>query len=186
MQELLEERTDTETGEISLTEEEFALVEEGKFILHAPNPQDLTEYVDKLGDTISKKLEQAKRYREQAERRAAPLEKTAEWLLLQLTPLVQELAAQKLPKRADGTFKSKTLNLPSCSFSFTKTGGPSIFDEKGALSWCREKGLYHFIKQSIEKADLMDFLKKSDGINEAPFIVNHKVDEFAKVKVKLD
>lgn len=181
MQDLLE-KTDVETGEITLTEEEFVLLEHGKtpFV----TPAGLAEYVDTMGDVITKKLEQAKRYREQAERRAKPLEKSANWLLQQLTPLLRELAATKLVKKSDG----KTLHLASCSFSFTKVGGYAyaIDDDSIIAGWCKEMGMTQFVHEKVDKPALMTFLQKTNGLNEAPFIVHHKVDEFAKVKVKLD
>jgi len=193
---------DQDTGEVVLSPEELAILE-GAGSSQSENCFDLEKYVDQVGDIIASKLERAQRYREQAEKRSKPLERSAEYLLLQITPHLRQLAEAKLPKYMSGDhagqYKSKTLHLSNASFAFTKAGGNYIANEQQAMDFIREVyPLYPDIDKCIEtvekldKPKLLSYLEREklledDNYKERlmGFVGIVKEDPLASVKVKL-
>lgn len=178
---------DEETGEVLLEDSELRLLENTTALSPATLEVDLKaleQHIDMVGDKISARLQIARRYREQAERRATVHEKAAQWMLEQIRPLLPTLAEAKLPRYKEGEkvgqYKSKTLDLASCRFAFRKAGGWSIHNEQAALEYC-DKYCRDFIKLKVDNAKLLAYLKAK---NEKPeFILDTTVDEFAKVEV---
>jgi hypothetical protein len=188
--------TNEETGEVLLDDFETKLIARG--IEGIPNEgsyKELEDYINEIGDKISHKLEHAKRIRLQAERKAAPLEKSAQWMLDQIRPLLLELAKQKLPRYKDGAkageFKSKTLDLDSCRFAFRKAGGIFIHDEEGAIAYLDKHSDEKFttIKTILDKAKALNWLISQhllDKEETLSFVTKTPLDELAKVEVKID
>lgn len=187
---------DQETGEVILTSEEQQELESKE----NESPKD---YLTRIGDVIASKLQRARRYRLQAEKLAIPHEKTANWLVATINPLLKQYAPDVLPKYQSGEnvghYKSKTLNLSTISFSFTKDGGNYIANEERAIQFCKAmKSFYPSLANFVEtktilrKAELLSYLEKEGFMSKEDlkqdimaFVSVVPVDEFAKVKVNI-
>jgi hypothetical protein len=190
-------KIDEETGEVLLDREErdlIALLKEDK----APPDLSLEDYLNQVGDRITSKLERAKRLREQAERRAAPLEKSANYLLDCIAPVLRILAEEKLPRfqsgKKAGEFKSKTLDLETCRFAFRKAGGTFVFDPDKAIEYIKsgtdiDLDLLSCLstKTVLDEKALLKVLTERDTVKDhLDFVTISEVDEFATVKCEVD
>lgn len=164
------------------------------FIGTSEKLEEMRVYLDDVGERIASKLERAKRYREQAERRAKPLEASAKFLLDSIKPILIQYAQAKLPKYQSGDnvgkYKSKTLDLETARFSFKKVGGTFIFNDEKAMDFINDNydkypELDRFVetKTSIDKSALAEFLKNWENQEEIlAFMSNVPDNDFAEVK----
>lgn len=192
---------DTTTGEVVVAPEEQHLADTAANIVCTHKEIDYAELektINEIGDKIANKLERAKRYREQAERRSQPLENSAAYLLEQIKPALIELAKRKLPRfqsgKREGEFTTKTLNLESCRFAFRKDGGTFIANKEKAVEFCilskdRHPELLGFTDIKTILADekgLLNWVKERNVTDYLEFISTSEVDEFAKVKCEIE
>jgi len=181
-----------------LEPDEEELVKRGQDLKTEADLKELSGYLEEIGEKIASKLERAKRYKEQGERRASPLEASAKYLLDCIRPLLIKYAEARLPKYQSGKnigkYSSKTLDLETARFSFKKASGAVIYNDDRALSWLQENSksypeLSKFIetKTTITKPELTAFLKNWKNQEDIlGFMSNCDDNEFAEVKCVID
>lgn len=140
--EQLKKAIETDTGEVVTVAYFLELLG----IAELPAQPD-REIAEKILDVMhTRYLDPAKRYREQAEKRAAPLEKSAAQMEAFFGPYLDSCGDKFLPRygaRAkaenQGKFSSKTLDLATGSISWTKAGGVTNMDSGRYYMWCQKK-----------------------------------------------
>ena len=160
-----------ETGEVTLSPEDQRLLDElGNLPCHPGNVdyRALEETCTAIADRLAKNMEQAARYRNQAELMCKRLDANAKFWQQQLAEPLKKLAEHKLPRvksgERAGQFSSKTLHLPSLSFSFSREGGKYISNKIQALKFYREHvkdnpSLETTIRVDVNTSAFLEWLK---------------------------
>jgi hypothetical protein len=163
----------------------------------------LEDCVDAAVEKIANQAARAQAYRDQAEKKAKPIDRRVSRYMELLKPWACKLAEMTLPRfktpqksgAKAGDFSRKTVDLSRASLKFTKTGGSYAYDERALLTWLEsepalrgfyEKRVKNIVELEVDIEKLLERIEKDEyWKSSAPEITRIEADDFAKMSLVL-